>query len=187
MQSTTAATDSAGAVPSVSILFCVHRSRHVRRFTYCCEILRDETLRPAGDGVASVPAVTVCRPNVRAARTEPAAGALQSVTVDAPGYACVPGAPLGSVGFGCKHDQIERPAARESTGNQMAHIARAEPIRRGARSGVTPSDTSRRQLAASIARRGVSMSFGRPRRNRFPGVLGHHSRGPSFVVRRRDA
>jgi hypothetical protein len=26
---------------------------------------------------------------------------------------------LGSVGFGCKHDQIERPAARESKGDEM--------------------------------------------------------------------
>jgi hypothetical protein len=44
----------------------------------------------------------------KAAGTEPAAEALQSLTVDAPGYAAYPGAPLGSVGFGCKHDQIER-------------------------------------------------------------------------------
>jgi len=58
--------------------------------------------------------------------------ALQSLTVDAPGYAAYPGAPLGSVGFGCKHDQIERPAARESNGDEMAHIARGVPHRRRA-------------------------------------------------------
>ena len=38
-----------------------------------------------------------------------------------PGTRAYPGAPLGSVGFGCKHDQIERPAARESNGDEMAH------------------------------------------------------------------
>ena len=46
--------------------------------------------------------------------------------MDAPGYAAYPGAPLGSLGFGCKHDQIERPAARESKGDEMAQIARSD-------------------------------------------------------------
>ena len=68
----------------------------------------------------------------KATGTEPAAEALQSLTVDAPGYAAYRGASLGSVGFGCKHDQIERPAARESNGDEMAHIARGDPHRRRA-------------------------------------------------------
>ena len=34
---------------------------------------------------------TVCGPNVKGGGTEPAAEAFQSLTVDAPGYACVPG------------------------------------------------------------------------------------------------
>ena len=68
----------------------------------------------------------------KATGTEPAGEALQSLTVDAPGYAAYRGASLGSVGFGCKHDQIERPAARESNGDDMAHIARGDPHRRRA-------------------------------------------------------
>ncbi len=55
----------------------------------------------------------------KAAGTEPAGEALQSLTVDAPGYAAYPGAPLGSVRFACKHDQIARPAARERLGPRL--------------------------------------------------------------------
>ena len=50
-----------------------------------------------------------------------------------PGTRAYPGAPSGSVGFGCKHDQIERPAARGSNGDEMAHIARGVPHRAPAR------------------------------------------------------